>query len=499
MKNIFIYSSVCFVTVLCGCNKYLSKEPDNRAKLTDPAKVSQLLATAYPLGNYSAFTEAMSDNAGDKGAGEITPEGRDSYYFEDVKSTDQDSPEYYWNECYTAIAAANQALEACKAAPDSSNYSKQKGEGLIARAYAHFMLVTLYAKPYSSTSNTDPGVPYLIEPEAVVIKKYERKTVAYVYDMIEKDLLAGLPLINDIAYTVPRYHFNRSAANAFATRFYLYKGEYAKAVSYATTAVPNFLPNLRQWNTTYLATGLNELPAVYQKTSEAANLLMVSCISRYSYNYNYVTTRYGLTPVTQTQILGSNGFTETVTGGRWSFMSAYVGSQSNPAIPKLYGRDFAYETPTANYGYQYSTVNLFTTEEVLFNKVEANTYLGNYDAAIADLNTYMSTRLLVTGGVSPGVMPAARQITQAKVIAHYSPALPVKDAMIKYILELKRAEFIHEGMRWFDILRYNLPVTHTIYSASGNTTTITLSATDKHRQLKLPDGVKLSGITDLNR
>lgn len=498
MKQILIYASVSLVIGLTGCKKYLEKEPDNRAKLTDPTKVSQLLGTAYPLANYSAFAEAMSDNAGDKGAGEVSPESRDPYYFEDVKSTDQDSPEYYWNECYTAIAAANEALQACNNAPDPENYLKQKGEALVARAYAHFMLVTLFAKPYGSTSAADPGVPYLTEPETVVIKQYERKTVAYVYEMIEKDLLEGLPLINDVAYTVPRYHFNRSAANAFAARFYLYKGDYAKVISYATASVPNFLPNLRKWNTTYQAIGLNELPAAYQKTTEPANLLLVSCISRYSYNYNYATTRYGLTTETQSDILGSS---ITVTGGSWSYSSAFVGSQSNPAIPKLYGRDFAYETPTSNTGFQYSTVNLFTVEEVLFNKAEANAYLGNYDAAIADLNLYMSTRLTstATNGISPGVLPAARQITQAKVIAHYTPALPIKDALIKYILELKRADFIHEGMRWFDILRYNLPVTHKIYAVGGSSSSITLSATDKRRQLKLPDGVKLSGITDLNR
>jgi hypothetical protein len=133
---------------------------------------------------------------------------------------------------------------------------------------------------------------------------------------------------------------------------------------------------------------------------------------------------------------------------------------------------------------------------VLFNKAEANTYLGNYDAAIADLNTYMSTRIT---GATPGALAPARQITQAKVIAHYSGRYAIKDALIRYILELKRAEFIHEGMRWFDILRYNLPVTHRIQNGTPTGTFITIDANDKRRQLKLPDGVKLSGITDLNR
>ncbi len=65
-----------------------------------------------------------------------------------------------------------------------------------------------------------------------------RKTVAYVYEMIEKDLLEGLPLIKDVSYTVPKYHFNIAAANAFASRFYLVKRDYAKTLSYANAVFP---------------------------------------------------------------------------------------------------------------------------------------------------------------------------------------------------------------------------------------------------------------------
>jgi hypothetical protein len=486
-----------FVSILAGgCKKYLEKEPDNRAKLTDPKKVSQLLASAYPLGSYMAFNEAMSDNAGDKGAGGIDPTNRDPYYFENVSNSDQDSPDNYWYSCYNAIAAANEALVACNTATNPADYQNQKGEALVARAYAHFMLVTLYSKPYNATtSSADPGIPYVTEPETVVIKQYERKTVSYVYEMIEKDLLEGLPLINDASYAVPRYHFNRSAANAFAARFYLYKKEYDKVVQYASTATPDFLSNLRPWNTRYLDFGINNLPAEYQKTTEPANLLLVTCVSLYNFNLNYATYRYALTPVIKDQILNTS---IAVTGGAWALdLGTFVGSQKNPAIPKLNYTDFALANPTANYGLPYGTISLFTTEEVLFNKAEANAYLGNYDAAITDLNTYMSTRLL---NITPGNLPPANQVTQSKVRSHYSNSLNIQDALVRYILELKRAEFIHEGMRWFDVLRFGIPITHE-FVGSGDVVTgsITINPDDKLRLLKLPDEVKLSGITDLNR
>jgi starch-binding outer membrane protein, SusD/RagB family len=500
MKRIIVYLFVGLAITLGGCEKYLAKEPDNRAKLTDPGKVSQLLGSAYPLASYMAFTEAMSDVAGDKGEGSVQASSRDPFYFADVRADDQDSPDYYWNACYQAVAAANEALVACNTASKPDDYKKQKGEALLARAYAHFMLVTLFAKPYdAATAGSSPGIPYVTEPETVVIKQYDRRTVAYVYEMIEKDLLEGLPLIDDAVYDVPRYHFNRAAANAFAARFYLYKKDYPKVVAYANASVPNFLPNLRPWNTVYQTTGLNELPALYQKSSEPANLLLVSVPSRYCYNYFYATTRYGLTVASKAEIFNTS---ITVTGGAWVYNSAFVGSQANPAIPKLYGRDFAYSSPSSDFGLQYGTITLLSVEEVLFNKCEANAYIGNYNDAIADLNTYVSTRLLATGGVSPGVLPAARQITQAKLLAHYGNTLPIRDALVNYVLELKRLEYIHEGMRWFDMLRYNIRVKHLIAGPSGSglyTDSVVVQPTDKRRQLKLPDGVKLSGITDLNR
>ena len=92
------------------------------------------------------------------------------------------------------------------------------------------MLVTLFSKVYDpATAASDPGIPYVTEPEKEILKKYERKTVDFVYQMIEKDLMEGYPLINDQIYgNAPRLHFNRRAAAAFASRFYLFKSDTIK-------------------------------------------------------------------------------------------------------------------------------------------------------------------------------------------------------------------------------------------------------------------------------
>src|SRR5687767_2954739 len=295
MQKILTYTAFVLLFTTTGCKKFLDQSPDNRATLATPEQVSQLLGTAYPQANYMAFCESISDNVTDKGSGVQDKTNVDPYFFREVTDNQQDSPEYYWNACYTAIAAANQALEVIKNASDTTRFNAQKGEALVCRAYAHFMLVTFFSKVYDpNTAGSDLGIPYVTTPENVVFKQYDRKTVAHVYQMIEQDLTQGLPLIDDTKYTVPRYHFNKAAANAFAARFYLFKGDYRKVLTHANAVlgVDNVTSILRPWNTTYRNMSPQELWAVYQKATEPANLLLCETVS--NWGRDYFTVRYAM-------------------------------------------------------------------------------------------------------------------------------------------------------------------------------------------------------------
>ncbi|GAA3938372.1 RagB/SusD family nutrient uptake outer membrane protein [Chitinophaga oryziterrae] len=479
MMNFFTKASVISISVLTlsGCTKYLDKSPDSSwTELDTPEKVTQLLGTAYPQGNYIVFCEAMSDNVADKAAGVLERTNLDPFSFNDVQSTQQDSPEFYWQACYTAIAAANNALKACNAAADTSLYQAQKGEALVARAYAHFMLVTFFSKFYDeTTAANDAGIPYVTEPETVVMKQYERKTVAYVYDMIEKDLLQGLPLINDGNYKVPHYHFNKSAAYAFATRFYLFKKNYQKVVEYANLAFPNndVAGNMRPWNTTYSTMTPAELFAIYANASQSANLLLVETPSLYGrYVAQY---RYGLDYSHETAILESN-----VTGGKFVYPVYYYNS-ADYFVPKL-TEYFVKSSVNATIGDPYVMVPLFTTEEVLFNRAEANIYLGNNDAVLADLNLFASKRI-------KNYNAGTHKITTTSIKNYYG-ITSVANGLLQTVMDFKRAEYVQEGSRWFDLQRYKIPVTH--YTVFGET--FTLAADDKRRVLQIPASALTSGI-----
>ena len=172
-KQITYCSIFTLVILVTGCKKFLEQPPDNRAQLNSPEKVSQLLGTAYPQANYMAFCESISDHVADKGLGQIERTNIDPFNFKDVANNQEDSPEFYWNACYKAIAAANQALEVC--AKDPVKYAAQKGEALVCRAYAHFMLVTFFSKVYDAgTAGSDAGIPYVLKPEKIVFENYER-------------------------------------------------------------------------------------------------------------------------------------------------------------------------------------------------------------------------------------------------------------------------------------------------------------------------------------
>jgi len=488
MKQILLYTSFCLlITATVGCKKYLDKIPDNRATINTPEKVSQLLGTAYPQANYQAFAETMSDNVADIGtnvsdAGNVI---RDPFYFIDSKENQQDSPEFYWYACYSAIAAANQALQTISKAGNPNDYMAQKGEALVARAYSHFMLVNFFSKFYDeATAASSPGIPYVTEPENVFIKQYDRKTVQYVYEMVEKDLLEGIPLIEDKVYNVPKYHFNKAAVYAFATRFYLFKKDYAKVIQYANLVVPgnNFAANLRGWNTTYRnITDVTELFKIYAKATENANLLLVETSSVWS-RY-YYTSRYGVDADKQEQIFPRP---DPVTGGNFAF-SLYSVASDHKLVPKI-NEYFVKVSVNAEIGIPYVMVPLFTVEEVLFNRAEAYAYTNNYAAAIADLNTYANTRIL-------NYSSSAHNITEAKINSVFGTT-NTRAGLIAAILYYKRAEFIHEGMRWFDILRYKLPVVHatTPNPLTGITELARLAPDDPRKVLQIPASTTLAGL-----
>lgn len=493
MKRItYVIFSLVLFSGMTGCSKFLEKEPDNRAKLNSPEKVAQLLGTAYPKANYQLIAELSSDNAADLVTSNLdVPDwvqlNENVFFYKVPKGAgdNEDNPEGYWFGCYKAIAAANLALDAISKAPNQEAYSAQKGEALVARAYAHFMLVNFFSKFYNpATAASDPGIPYVTEPETVSVKQYDRRTVQYVYEMVEKDLLEGLPLIEDNSYAVPKFHFNIAAANAFASRYYLYKKDYANVIKYGSLSVPEntIASNLRPWNTLYNTLPLNgngSLGMTYGSSVQKANLLLVETQSWWLRILGLA--RYGAARSVVQSATGS----EPVTGKDWAFSAAQFMS-GHLFIPKI--DEYFVETSIGSgIGNGWQMVPLFTVEEVLFNLAEAYSYTGQTARAISLLNAYLGARL-------ESYNAGTDVVTAAKLTAATGSS-DLQQALINIILFYRRIEFVHEGMRWFDILRYDIEVTHNRIDGTGNILeSVKLAKGDPRRVFQLPPTTIESGL-----
>jgi hypothetical protein len=282
---------------------------------------------------------------------------------------------------------------------------------------------------------------------------------------------------------VPKYHFTTSAAHAFASRFYLFKRDYQKVVDHANQVFPggNILPNLRPVNSPeYRALEYLNRQAQYTQASNPANILLAETKS--IWGRSFASYRYGF----NYDILYQTIWGENVAGGQWG--------------QQLYGRDLTLNMPkfrehfvkasqNANYGDAYNIIPLLTAEEVLFNRAEANAWLGNTAAALKDLNDYASTRMIVSES-NPVYDPATLTITPAKISSFYG-RIPLQEGLIRTVLDFKRVEFLFEGLRWFDLMRYKIPIEHT---TADKKTTLTLGPDDPRRVFQIPKEAVLSGV-----
>lgn len=471
------------VLPLTGCNDFLDKVPDNRTVIDSPEAVGELLVTAYPSGTYTMFCEAMSDNAGDKGPQQYLLDDRDNeyaYYWRDVPGIYQETPTFYWNYTYSAIAAANQALAAIEEAGGGPEYDPYRGEALVARAYAHFMLVNIFSLHYNpATAATDLGVPYVDKCENVVLGNYERESVQECYDRIRKDLETGMPLLDDNIYTVPKYHFSIAAANAFASRFYLYIGEWDKAIDCATVALGSNPANiLRDWGGAVYQGPYASLETMYGSTEESSNLLLASCIS--GLGREFILYRHFFTYDKYVDFVRK----PMITGTEW-YYKMYGSKDWVLNIPKF--KDyFKADGLNAETGLAYTMIPLLTGEETLLNRAEAYAMRnkgGDRDKFLADVSTFMSKRVK---GYSP-----ITSISKMRTIFGGDPKLepfyPMSEdqqTMVKCLAFLRQFEFIFEGMRWFDVKRFNIEVVHAPYNHPEQADT--LKKGDLRRAVQVP-------------
>ncbi|MCV9386330.1 RagB/SusD family nutrient uptake outer membrane protein [Reichenbachiella ulvae] len=487
------YLSLCFALSIgiSSCDEYLDVNPDNRVELNDLDKAAQLLTNAYSVAS-PAFTDWMTDDFFYTFGTNIRPAHEDMFRWEDVVAgpDEQDSPDFYWYESYNAIAHANEVLTVLDDLPaDSDEERAQKkaieAEALLTRAYAHFMLVNMFGEHYNiNGASSDEGVPYIKTPESEFLAQYERASVSRVYSLVEDDLLDGLDNLNESFFSGSgKYHFNRNAALAFASRFYLYKGDFIRSLQYSNELLGSnpeaYVRDFTSDEYQAAKSSITGYPQLFSSAEEPANLLLmrkISLVQRTDFAFgvdeNFYSSLYGTNPFGATDERENPAFVKGL----------------NALYPVRYESLFERSSLNSNTGLPYHIGVMFKGEEVLFNRIEANVYSGNLSAALADLQILTDRRYTGVADVT-----LTLDVLRSFYGAENEPSFTDQDILLNYLLFERRKEFVGQGLRWFDIKRYGMTVQHQF--ADGSTDV--LSSDDPRKVLQIPQSAQdVGGLED---
>lgn len=525
--NICVFAAAVLTVSSCG-DSFLDEMPDNRTEIDTEEKVQSLLVSAYPDCGYNVVLELASDNSDDMGeTNPYTSRFYDQCYsWTDITESDNDDLERFWQASYSAISAANHALKGLDEIAEKSGWTSSmlqaKAEALMCRAYNHFMLVNVFAKNYNSaTSATDLGVTYVTEPETKLYPNDGRQSVAECYSLIEKDLEEALPNVGESYMIVPKYHFNKRAAYAFAARFYLYYEKWDKVIKYADLVLgSNPKSMLRDYSV--MATMTQDIDAINQHYIDHTlncNLLLFTSYSAAGLVFGpyAMCKRYAHCPY-----IDNN---ETLSARYpWGNTNYYMGvkkySGTNVAldifwkIPML----FEYTDAVAGTGYFHSVSTEFTCDETLIDRAEAKVMLGQYDEAAADLTIWLHNITKSTTVITPDMVMShyngvaysyddengnRNMLYTSTIKKHLNPAFAIdaegsmQECMLQCVLGVRRIQTIHEGKRWFDIKRYGIEIPRRVMNGAGNPIAVRdwLLKDDPRRALQMGTKVLSAGYT----
>ena len=521
MKKYIGFSIIALGLTLTSCDDWLDKLPDNRMELQTPSDVSNLLVSAYPSAHPAYLLEMYSDNTDDcvnPSWSEASRFQAQAYNWEDITETGEDeSPQELWNRHYLAIASANAAIDLIEGKGSPAEYTEQLGEALLCRAYAMFQLSTVFCKAYNpATASTDLGLPYPTHPEKVVGTVYTRGTMEDLYGQIDKDLQRGLPLVSS-NYSKPKFHFNTDAAKAFAARFYLYKGDFAKAITYATEVLgADPTAKARDWDA-YSALNMNDQirPEAWVSADEKCNFLLQTVYSEWgaiSGPYLYGDKYAHSYRITYDEDIASKG----PFGAANSTFKQRV--WSNTALANLFHRkvpyEFEYTDLQAGIGFAHAEYAVFTTEQLLLERAEAYALSGELQKAVDDYNTIMKIYQNY-----PKTFTLKQIVDFYNGVNYYTPkkatvkkhfVKPVytidaegsdQEALLQAILHLRRIMELGEGYRMQDVKRYGIVIyrrqTNTSFTISAVTDSLTVD--DPRRAIQLPQDVITSGLEPNDR
>ena len=146
---------------------------------------------------------------------------------------------FSWRSYYHAIYIANYIIEHQEEITDASakTINQLVGEAYMMRAYCHFLLVNLYAEPYTHCiPATTRGVPMMLEADVNAIPG--SSSVETIYQQVLSDIAEAEQRLNVTKWDEgENYRFNTISAQALRARTYLYMGRWQEALTAAKAVI----------------------------------------------------------------------------------------------------------------------------------------------------------------------------------------------------------------------------------------------------------------------
>jgi hypothetical protein len=357
------------------------------------------------------------------------------------------------NSANLVIDAIDKSQVVITSQADAVSINRLKAQALFIRALIHFDMVRTYSyNPNYILNNWDKGVPIVIAPvkSKADISLPSRSTILAVYQQVEKDLLDAINLFTLTGTPNPASKFlpNRAAAQALLARVYLYWAgptypeKYQLAVNMATEAINSGVAVLSNNITLASNWASAASPESYFEVNFASNQENLggdnSLQGWYTRQVNATT---GARITGWGDVIASNSLLAQFAAGDLR------GSIAATGLLNVARRDFepASSRETRKYnapsGGQFGLKNvpILRIPEMYLIRAEANSYLNNDVAALADLNLVRFGTVGRTGlSAAPGSLTGA--------------------ALRDEIYAERRRELAFEGHRWFDFTRRGLDV-----------------------------------------
>lgn len=241
MQKLFcplIYAVLVLLT-LGACNDFLDIRPTGKVIPSTGAEFRALLTNTYAEVPRNRGLAMFRSDETVLDQGSATAQDMNSYF--DIWAWNDNNPQetttsFDWQRYYHVLYIANYIIEQQHHIESVTEIDRRQivGEAYMLRAYMHFLLVNLYAQPYTHCQPaTTRGIP--LKQDCDINKVLTCNTVEEVYSSILNDLHSAQTYLTienwETGYT---YRFNKLSAEALRARTFLYMGRWNEAYQAAT-------------------------------------------------------------------------------------------------------------------------------------------------------------------------------------------------------------------------------------------------------------------------